>query len=131
MIWLAIAPALAAPVAPIREVEHPRYVDAAGAELTWGDVRELARDTDARRKVTQRRVGRTLLRSVFAGATAVEVWGATELARRDNYLWAPLAGQAALTGACAVLLWTRAPGERLEDRALLLNGLNASLRTRP
>ena len=128
---LAIGSAWAAPIGPIEEVEHPRYVDIAGTDIAWSEIEALARGTEAARKVRRRRLGRTLLRFTFAGATALEAWGTYELARRDNHLWLPLAGQASLTGACAVLLWTSMPADRASDRALLLNGVNNRLRSAP
>ena len=95
--------------------------------MKWRDVRKIARGTDAARYVRSRRRGRTLLRAVFAGATAVEVWGTWQLVRRDNFLALPLGAQAASTGAVAILLWTSGPQQRREDRALLLSGANGVL----
>lgn len=129
--WLWAACALAAPVAPIAEVDHPTYRDAAGATLTWGEVRDLAEGSDALRQVRRRRLGRTVLRATFAAATAVEVWGTYQLAQRpDDTLAYPLGAQAALTGLCGVLLWTSLPSDRMEDRALVVDAVNAKLRGR-
>lgn len=127
MIAVLLGVAAAAPVGPIVEVDHPAYKDAAGTALTWGQVRDLAEGTDALGEVRRRRAGRTLLRATFAAATAVEIWGTVELAERDHYLAWPLGAQAALTGLCSVLLWTRMPGDRLEDRALVVDAVNARL----
>ena len=69
-----------------------------------------------------------MLRVLFAGVTAAEAWGASELARSESPLWAPLALQATMTGGAGVLLWTQMPQDRAEDRALLLQGVNARLR---
>lgn len=117
-------------VAPVTEVSHPMYVDAAGATVRWPDLRQLSRKTDERGLVKRRRLGRTFLGLAFAGATAVEVWGGIQLAQDERVRWVayPVFVQAAFTGACAVLTWTRLPGDVREDRAILLNGVNAKLR---
>ena len=100
--------------------------------MSWSEVRALSADSGALGQVRRRRLGRTVLRVVFAAATAVEVWGATEIARQrppgEDIPWVvyPLAAQASLTGLCEVLLWTRAPQDRIEDRALVLDAANAS-----
>ncbi len=116
-----------AQVPPFEEVDHPSYRDAAGQPLDWSRIRELAAQSDARRRVRRRRLGRNVLRFAFAGLTAVEVWGTVQLANRGNYLAVPLGVQAAATGAAAVLLWTQAPGDRREDRAILVEGAESVL----
>jgi hypothetical protein len=89
-------------------------------------VKSLAKGTEARRTVSQRKVGRAVLRFGFAGATALEVWGGVKLAQADSPVAIPLLIQAAFTGTCAVLSWTRMPGDRREDRALIVNEVNAN-----
>ncbi len=116
-------------VAPIEVVKHPRYEDAAGAEVPWSEVRQLARTTGAIGRVRRRRVGRTVLRIALASVTALEVWGTLELARRDSYLAAPLGAQAGVTGLAAILMWTRMPSDLQSDRAELLEAANARLST--
>ena len=126
------APDAAAPrlTPPIVEVRHPRYEDANGVPVTWREVRQLARGSDAARRVRSRRVGRTVLRIAFAGVTAAEIYGSARLANENN-IWAlPLGIQAASTGAVGVLLWTAAPRYQQEDRALLLRGANSVLTPR-
>lgn len=77
----------------------------------------------------RRRLGRTVLRFTFAAVTAVEAWGAYELAR-DESVWAyPLAAQAGFTGLCEALMFTGIPSWRTEDRAILLAGANGWVRT--
>jgi hypothetical protein len=117
-------------VAPLSEVNHPVYEDAAGAQVRWPDVKRLARGTDERGRVTRRRWGRTVLGLAFAGATAVEVWGGVQIAQSERNQWLayPVFAQAAFTGACAVLTFGRMPGDIREDRALILNAVNAKLR---
>jgi hypothetical protein len=117
-------------VAPVSEVSHPVYVDAAGTTVQWPDLRRLSRGTDERAKVRGRRFSRMFLGLAFAGATAVEVWGGVELAQGDErYRWiaVPLFIQAGFTGACSILTFTRIPGDVKEDRALLINAVNAKL----
>ncbi|MEO0603540.1 MAG: hypothetical protein AAF211_19025 [Myxococcota bacterium] len=116
-----------AQVPPFEEVEHPTYRDATGQPIDWARIRELAASSDARRRVRRRRLGRNALRFAFAGVTALEVWGTVQLARRDNFLAVPLGVQAAATGAAALLLWTQAPGDRREDRAILIKGAESVL----
>ncbi|MEN0061426.1 MAG: hypothetical protein AAGA48_04700 [Myxococcota bacterium] len=130
---LAVA-ALAAPpvpsdplVPPLDEVDHPRYEDANGQPIDWREIRSLAAKSDARRRVRGRRLGRNVLRFSFAGLTALEVWGTVRLANRGNFFAVPLAVQAAATGGAAILLWTQMPGDRREDRAILLNGAESVL----
>ena len=117
------------PVAPIREVDHPTYVDASGAAVTWAEVHELASHTDALQQIRRRRLGRTVLRFGFAAATAVEAWGAARLFSEDHWLGYPLAGQAGFTGLCGVLAWTSLPQDRQEDRAILVDAANGWSRT--
>jgi len=117
-------------VPPFEEVDHPTYEDANGQPVDWARIRKLAARTDARRRVRQRRLGRNALRFAFAGVTALEVWGTVRLAERGNYLAVPLAVQAASTGAVAILLWTQMPGDRREDRAILVGGAERVLETR-
>ena len=114
-------------VPPFEEVSHPRYQDAEGQPIDWARIRELAASSDARRQVRQRRLGRNVLRFSFAGLTALEVWGTVRLANRGNFLAVPLAVQASATGLAAVLLWTQAPGDRREDRAILIHGAESVL----
>lgn len=139
MIWFVLSAAAAppseapegVPQLPITEIDHPRYVDAAGEPVSWSEVRTLAVGTGALGRVRQRRIGRTLVRITFAAATAVEVWGTMELARPivegvpDSWFAVPLGAQATLTGLCGVLSWTRAPQDRMEDRAIVLDAVNA------
>ncbi len=119
----------ARPVGVLRELDHPAYVDEAGAVLTWDEVRGFAEDTDAPRRVRERRLGRAALRLGFAVATAAEVWGTYELARNDSLVAVPLGVQAGFTGLCEVLLWARIPEDRRRDRAIVLDAANARLRT--
>jgi hypothetical protein len=122
---LAVAAAQPAPpTGPLRELEHPRYVDEAGTVYTWPQVKDLA-DPAALRRVRERRAGRAVLKAVFAGATAVEVWGTLELAERGSILTAPLGIQAGFTGLAAVLLWAREPSDVRRDRALVVESVNA------
>lgn len=130
MIAWALAAEASEIVAPITEVDHPSYADSAGTPLDWREVRSLAADTDALRRVRQRRLGRTVLRFTFAAVTAVEAWGAYELARDEQVLAYPLAAQAGLTGLCEVLMFTGIPSWRIEDRAILLSGANSKVRGR-
>jgi len=109
---------------PISEIDHPRYVDAAGMPVAWRDVKSLAKGTEERRIVSQRKVGRAVLRVGFAAATAVEVWGGVKLAQNDSPVAIPLLIQAAFTGTCAILSWTRMPGDKREDRAMIVNAVN-------
>jgi len=111
---------------PISEIEHPRYVDATGMPLGWRDVRSLAKGTEERRLVSRRKVGRFVLPLTFAGATALEVWGGVKLAQDDSPVAIPLLLQAAFTGTCAILSVTRIPGDRREDRALIVNAVNSN-----
>ncbi|HHO49409.1 MAG TPA: hypothetical protein ENK18_00725 [Deltaproteobacteria bacterium] len=113
--------------APIEEISHPRYEDGAHRPVAWGEVRSLARGSEAARRVRARRLGRTVLRVTFAGVTGLEVAATWSLARDDNFAALPLGAQAGMTGLCAVLLWTSLPQQRLEDRALLLHGANQVL----
>jgi hypothetical protein len=123
-LWCALAAAAEpAPTGALRELDHPRYVDEAGVVFDWGQVRSLA-DPSARRAVHARRAGRFTLGVVFAGATALEVWGTTELAERGSILTAPLAIQAGFTGLAGVLLWTRLPSDVRRDRAIVLESVN-------
>ena len=94
--------------------------------MSWSDVRALSANTGALGQVRRRRVGRTVLRLTFAAATVAEVWGTAELARRGRWTAYPLAAQASLTGLCEVLLWTRAPHDWIEDRALVLGAANSA-----
>ena len=112
------------PRTPITELDHPRYLDALGEPVSWSEVRSLSADTGALGQVRRRRLGRTVLRLTFAVATVAEVWGTVELARQRNWAAYPLAAQASLTGLCEVLLWTRAPQDWREDRALVLGAVN-------
>jgi hypothetical protein len=133
-VWVAVALA-ADPVSvrgPITEIEHPRYVDAGETPLMWAEVKDLSSSTDALRQVRRRRLGRTLVRTMFLSATALEVWGTWQLSRYPDrrlgtYL---LAGQTAFTGACAVVSFTSAPHDRLEDRAIILQGANQMVQRR-
>ena len=109
---------------PISEIDHPQYVDAAGMPVAWRDVKVLAKGTEERRIVRQRKFGRTVLRIGFAGATALEVWGGVKLAQDDSPVAIPLLIQAAFTGTCAILSWTRLPGDQREDRAMIVNAVN-------
>ena len=133
-LWASIAPASAGAVegvrGPLEEIAHPTYRDANGTVLDWGDVREIARRSDAIRRVRRRRLGRTVLRTVFAGATAVEAWGTWRLAQQRNYLALPLGAQAASSGIVTVLLFTSAPQAVREDRAIVLRGANQVLGSR-
>jgi hypothetical protein len=133
LIGLLTAVALAAdPVSlrgPISEIDHPRYADAGGTTLTWAEVKELSAPTDSLAQVRRRRLGRTLVRTMFLSATALEAWGTLELsrmpkARLGTYM---LAGQTAFTGVCAIVSFTSAPNDRLEDRAIILQGANQVL----
>jgi hypothetical protein len=125
MILLVSAAFAEAPVAfPVRELEHPAYLDALDRPLTWQQVKELSRPTDALDRVALRRAGRTTTRAAFLAATALEVWGTYELARRDSWVALPLGLQAGFTGLCAVLSITNAPNARVEDRAIVLGALN-------
>ena len=141
MIWLAAA-AFADPVEeaapeatptfrpPIREIDYPNYVDAAGAQLTWPEVRELSAGTSALGEVRRRRIGRTLVRAMFAGATAVEAWGTWKLATEEKWTAYPLGMQTGFTGLCAILSITSAPHDIQADRALVLGEVNGALRHR-
>jgi hypothetical protein len=117
-------------VAPLSEVDHPVYEDASGAQLRWPEVKRLARGTDEKGLVTRRRWGRTVLGLAFAGATAFEVWGGVQIAQSEKNQWLayPVFAQAAFTGACAVLTFGRMPGDVREDRAILVNAVNAKFR---
>jgi len=117
-------------VAPLSEVDHPVYEDATGTTYRWPEVKALARGTDERGLVRRRRFSRVLLGLAFAGATVVEVWGGVEIAQSEQSQWLayPVFAQAAFTGACAVLTFTRMPGDVREDRAIIVNAVNAKLR---
>ncbi|MEQ1501631.1 MAG: hypothetical protein ABMB14_05340 [Myxococcota bacterium] len=135
-------PATATPPPPLRppitEIEHPRYVDAAGTPLRYRDLKALAASTDALPAVRSRRLGRTAVRLLFLAATAGEVWATAELASGDpcpNQLhpgrpcWTtyPVAAQTALTGVCEILAWTNLPSALVEDHAIVLRGANEGL----
>jgi len=117
-------------IAPLSEVDHPVYEDATGTIYRWPEVKKLSRGTDERGLVRRRRFGRVVLGLAFAGATAVEVWGGVQIAQSDKNQWLayPVFAQAAFTGACTVLTFTRMPGDVREDRAILLNAVNAKIR---
>lgn len=117
------------PRTPITELDHPRYLDAAGEPVDWRQIRAWSADTGALGQIRRRQLGRTLLRLTFAAATVAEVWGVVQIARRteeprNRWPMYPLAAQASLTGLCEVLLWTRMPGDRVEDRAFVLGAVN-------
>jgi hypothetical protein len=112
---------------PLVEIDHPRYADATGRPVRWGEVKALARDSDAIGRVRRRRLGRTVLRVTFTGAAAVEVWGTARLASDDSWVALPLAVQTAATSVCAVLLWTNLPSAVVEDRSIVLAGANGVL----
>jgi hypothetical protein len=115
---------------PITEVDHPRYVDARGTPVDWSDVRGLAAGSGALGDVRKRVVGRNLVRAMFAGATVLEAWGAAELAERDLWTQYLLGAQAGVTGLCAVVSFTSGIQGREEDRAIVLNEVNAMGRHR-
>lgn len=133
VIW-CFAVAMAAPpeplLPPFEAIDHPRYQDANRQPIEWKDLRKIAARSDARKRVRSRRVARNVLRFAFAGVTAVEVWGTVRLARRGNFFAIPLGVQASATGAAAILLWTQMPGDRREDRAILLEGAESVLERR-
>lgn len=123
--WLGAA-AMAGPPPPtgdLRELDHPRYVDEAGVVYGWDDVRALS-DPAALHRVRDRRLGRAVLKVVFAGATAAEVWGTVALVDRGSILAGPLGLQTAFTGAAAVLLWAREPSDVRRDRAIVVDAVN-------
>lgn len=129
---LLLAPARAdepTPVlhAPIREVDFPDFVDAAGTPVSWSQVHELAVGTDALARVHRREVGRNLVRVMFVTATALEAWGTVELADRGLWTKYLLGAQTGFTGACAIVSFTTGIEGRREDRAILLNEVNANL----
>jgi hypothetical protein len=132
LIFLGVALA-ADPVSirgPITEIDHPRYVDAAGTQLSWVEVKDLSSSTDSLRQVRRRKLGRTLVRTMFLSATALEVWGTWQLSKDPQLVTYLLAGQTAFTGACAVVSFTSAPHDRLEDRAIILQGANQVVQRR-
>lgn len=112
------------PALPIRELDHPRYLDAVDRPVTWEEVHDLARPTGALRQVALRRAGRTAIRVALFAATAVEVWGTIELARDESWVALPVGIQAGFTGLAGILSITGAPGARVEDRAIVLNAVN-------
>jgi hypothetical protein len=115
---------------PVKEIDHPRYVDALGTPLTWDQIRDLAVGTDALARIRERRVGRTAVRLMFLSATALETWGTVELAQQGRWT-APLLGvQAGLTGLCGILSITSAPHDIQADHAIVLDAVNGALRRR-
>lgn len=115
---------------PLSEVRHPRYEDANGVPVTWKQVKQLAKGTDALKRVRARRAGRTVLHIAFAGATVAEVYGVSRLSAEQNIWAVPLGLQAASTGVVGILLWTSTPRYVQEDRAILLRGANAMIGNR-
>lgn len=115
---------------PLAEIEHPRYTDAVGTQLTWGEIRDLSSSTDALRDVRHRKLGRTLVRTMFIAASTAEIWGTWQLARDQRWLAYPLGAQATVTSLCAVLSFTAAPQDRVEDRAIVLRGANQAVMRR-
>ena len=55
-VILFVLAAAAAPQPPITEIDHPRYVDAAGEPVSWSEVRTLAAGTGALGQVRRRRI---------------------------------------------------------------------------
>ncbi len=123
MIWAAVAAAQSVPVGDVRELQHPAYVHEAGVVFPWRDVRALAAP-ESRGEVRGRRFGRAALKVVFAGATALEVYGAWKLAEQDSIAAIPLGVQAGFTGLAELLLWSRIPSDRRVDRAIVLDDVN-------
>jgi len=130
-LWAVAMAGDAVMVAPLREDDHPTYLDAADQVVTWPQVRDLARQTDAMRRVRRRRTGRGVLRALFTGAAAAETWATVELVNNDND-WAWVMGaQTGFTALAAGLLWADIPRGRRIDRARMLEATNAYLLTAP
>jgi len=118
-------------IAPLREDDHPRYLDAANHVLRYPRVRELARHTDVMPRIRRRRAGRTTLRVLFTGATVAEAWGTAQLVNQGS-TWAWVLGaQTGFTALAAGLLWADIPRSRRIDRAEVLDAANAYVRTAP
>ena len=131
MIALLAVVWAAEPTPPIRMTDGPALLDADDRPVAWSAVRDIARETDAMRRVRGRRVGRAALRVLFTGAAAAEVWATTELVQADSdWAWA-MGAQAGFTGLAAGLLWADIPRSRRVDRAEMLDAANAWLRVRP
>jgi hypothetical protein len=116
---------------PLREDDHPTYLDAKEVAVRWSQVRSVARQTDVMRRVRRRRAGRTALRVLFTGAAVAEGFGTAHLVRRDSeWAWV-LGAQTGFTALAAGLLWADIPRSQRIDRAEMLDAANAWLRTSP
>lgn len=124
--WLGVA--LAQDVSlrpPVRELDHPRYLDADDVPLPWHDVARAARRTDVMKGIRKRRLGRNTLRVVFTGAAIAEGYGTMRLIENESdWAWV-LGAQAGLTGLAGALLWSEIPRARRIERAQMLNAANA------
>jgi len=133
MLLGALAAVAAEPtwVAPLREDDHPTYVDAADQVVAWRAVSGLARNTDVMPRIRRRRFGRNTLRVLFTGAAAAETWATVSLVQSNND-WAWVMGaQTGFTALAAGLLWAEIPRRRRIERAMILDAANAYLRTAP
>lgn len=114
-----------APRLPVRELEHPRYLDADDVPIPWSDVSRAARRTDVMKGIRKRRLGKNALRVVFTAATVAEGYGTVRLVENESdWAWA-LGAQAGLTGLATVLLFTEIPRNRRIERAEMLSAANA------
>lgn len=119
------------PAAPIREDQHPRYLDLEDRVYLWSELRPVARQTDVMARVRKRRAGRTTLRVLFTSAAVAETWATVQLVERESD-WAWVMGaQTGLTALAAGLLWAEIPRTRKIDRAEMLAATNAWLRNHP
>ena len=110
---------------PVRELEHPRYLDANDTPVPWREVAAVARRTDVMGGIRRRRLGKNVLRVLFCGAAAAEAYGTVKLVERESdWAWV-LGAQAGLTGAAGVLLFTEIPRNRRIERAEMLRAANA------
>jgi hypothetical protein len=110
--------------APVRESDHPLYLDADDRRVAWREVTAAARRTDVMGGIRRRRVGRNTVRVLFTGAAVAEGYGTLRLVEADSdWAWA-LGAQAGLTGLAAALLWAEIPRARRIERAQMLDAAN-------
>lgn len=110
--------------APVRESDHPRYLDVDDRLVAWREVSEAARRTNVMGDIRRRRAGRNTLRVLFTGAAVAEGYGTVKLVEAESdWAWA-LGAQTGLTGLAAALLWAEIPRARRIERAQMLDAAN-------
>ncbi len=133
LAWAADGPGDVPPAwsLPLREDQHPRYLDVRDQPVRWSEIRPIARETDVMRRVRKRRLGRSVLRVLFTSAAVAEGYGTVHLIQRESD-WAWVVGaQTGFTALAAGLLWADIPRSRRIDHAEMLDAANAYLRTSP